>query len=74
MKKILTILILLVVLLASCEMSANQEEAQDLTSTFREVNYKGHSYVLFRSTIGNTGYAGLTHNPDCQCNKGEQNE
>lgn len=65
---------MLVVLLVSCEMPTNQEEAQDLTSAFREVNYKGHSYILFRSTMGNAGYAGLTHNPDCPCKKGTNNE
>ena len=70
MKKILAILIMLVALLTSCDTSANQEEAQEITSTFREVNYKGHSYIMFKYCTGYQGYAGLTHNPDCPCKKG----
>lgn len=75
MKKILIILVLLVTLLTSCELSADKETLQQFSAeTFHEVEYKGHSYIMFKYAIGNAGYAGLTHNPDCQCKKGEQNE
>lgn len=72
MKKILAILIMLAALLASCDTSATQEEAQEFTSTFREVNYKGHSYIIFtyHNPGSYAGYGGLTHNPNCPCKKG----
>jgi len=72
MKKILAILILLAALLSSCDTSVSQEEAQEITSTFREVNYKGHSYIMFmyNNEGSYAGYGGLTHNPDCKCQKG----
>jgi len=76
MKKILAILLMLAALLASCDISENQDEEQELTSTFREVNYKGHSYIIFmyHNTGSYAGYGCLTHNPDCQCKKGGNNE
>ena len=69
MKKILAILVMLAALLASCDETAEQrqERFQSFsTEEFCEVEYKGHSYIMF----GHQGYAGLTHNPDCPCKKG----
>ena len=76
MKKILVTLVMFLALLSSCSLSANQEEAQEITSTFQEVNYKGHSYIIFMYSIAGTyaGYGGLTHNPDCPCKKGDNND
>ena len=72
MRKILLTLIMFLALLSSCKISPNQEEAQEITSTFQEVNYKGHSYIIFiyNNAGSYDGYGGLTHNPDCKCLKG----
>ena len=74
--KIIATLIIFLMLLSSCKISANQEEAQDITSTFQEVEYKGHSYILFMYHVSGAyaGYGGLTHNPDCKCQKGDTDE
>ena len=73
MKKILAILILLAALLASCGVSEDKETMQQFsTENFCEVEYKGHSYIMFMYSVGYVGYAGLTHNPDCQCKKGSE--
>lgn len=76
MKKVLATLVMFLALLSSCDLSANQEETQELTSAFQEVNYKGHSYIVFmyHQTGAYTGYGGLTHNPDCKCQKGGEDE
>jgi len=74
MKKILAILILLAALLASCGVSEDKETMQQFsTENFCEVEYKGHSYIMFMYSVGYVGYAGLTHNPDCPCKKGGDN-
>lgn len=68
MKKILCMLII-AVCLSSCA-DANQQEVQEYANdSFREIEYKGHSYIMFRSTEGYSGFAGLEHNPDCSCHK-----
>lgn len=76
MKKILAIMIMLAALLASCDETAEQrqERFQSFsTEEFCEVEYKGHSYIMFMYDFGHQGYAGLTHNPDCPCKKGGDN-
>ena len=61
--------LLLALCMSSCE-SASQEEAQSYAErTFREIEYKGHSYIMFFYAEGYSGYAGLEHNPDCPCHK-----
>ena len=71
MKKILAILILLVALLASCNNASKQEQLQQFSDeNFYEIEYKGHSYIMFMYSFGHQGYAGITHNPDCPCKKG----
>lgn len=76
MKKVLATLVIFLALLSSCTLPANQEESQEITSTFQEVDYKGHSYIIFmyHQKGAYTGYGGLTHNPDCKCQKGGQYE
>lgn len=71
MKKILAILVLFVVLLTSCDESKQKQLQQFSAENFCEVEYKGHSYIMFRYCVGYQGYAGLTHNPDCPCKKGD---
>lgn len=53
--RIKAILIVFTVLLSSCVISADEEEAQQLTNSFQEVEYKGHSYIVF------TYYNGLSY-------------
>ena len=74
--KIIATLIIFLVLLAGCDISADQEKAQEVTSTFREVEYKGHSYIVFMYHPAGSyaGFGGLTHNPDCKCQKGDTDE
>lgn len=74
MKKILIILVLLVALLTSCSHGSQDELQQIVNNGFHEVEYKGHSYIMFKYAVGNAGYAGLTHNPDCPCKKGGNDE
>jgi hypothetical protein len=78
MKKILAILIMLVALLASCDDETAEQKQERLqrfsTDTFCEVEYKGHSYIMFLYGRDNQGYSGLTHNPDCPCKKGGNDE
>jgi len=75
MKKILMILVLLITLLSSCEVSADKDSLQQFSiENFHEVEYKGHSYVMFMYNVGNCSFAGLTHNPDCQCQKERKDE
>lgn len=76
MKKILTTLAIAVVLLSSCTISADQEEAQKMVDTFQEVEYKGHSYIVFAYHYGGTytSFGGLTHNPDCEKCKEEKQD
>lgn len=64
---------MLAALLASCDKTAEQKQERlqrFATKHFSEVEYKGHSYIMFKYTFGDHGYAGLTHNPDCPCKKG----
>lgn len=71
MRKMLAILILLTALLASCKPVSKQEELQQFSDeNFYEIEYKGHSYIMFMHDFGHQGFAGLTHNPDCPCKKG----
>jgi len=67
-KMILGILTLTLIL-SSCE-SATQQEAQEYADkTFKEIEYKGHSYIMFFYVEGYSGFAGLEHNPECPCYK-----
>lgn len=59
--------LLLALCMSSCE-GASQGEAQEYADKiFREIEYKGHSYIVFFHAEGNAGFAGFEHNPDCPC-------
>lgn len=30
--------------------------------------FKGHSYIIMKTSVPYKGYGGITHNPDCGCN------
>ena len=71
MKKILIILSALV--LSSCDEGTS---VIDLRSTGDEIfdkiyhfKYKSHDYIMFRKDLGNSGVAGVVHDPDCKCNQ-----
>lgn len=68
MKKLLLVLVCILAL-QSCVISADEEDAKKMAETFQEVEYKGHSYIIFAYHLGGSyvGYGGLTHNPDCPC-------
>lgn len=67
--------LLLAFCMSSCANATEQEIQEYANDSFREIEYKGHSYIMFRSTEGYSGYAGLEHNPDCPCHKkGGQND
>lgn len=70
MKKLLLVLACIAAL-QSCTISADEEDAKEMAETFQEVEYKGHSYIIFAYHPGGSyaGYSGLTHNPDCHCHK-----
>lgn len=69
--RIKAILIVFTALLSSYTVSADKEEAQQLTDAFQEVEYREHSYIVFTYHYEPSyeGYGGLTHNPDCKCLK-----
>lgn len=71
MKKLLLLALLCIIALQSCVISADEEDAKKMAETFQEVEYKGHSYIIFAyHTAGSyIGFGGLTHNPDCPCYK-----
>lgn len=70
MKKLLLALVCILAL-QSCVISADEEDAKKMAETFQEVEYKGHSYIIFayHHAASYAGYGGLTHNPDCPCHK-----
>jgi hypothetical protein len=70
MKKLLLALVCIIAL-QSCTISADEEDAKEMVETFQEVEYKGHSYIVFAyHTVGSyASFSGLTHNPDCPCHK-----
>ncbi len=79
MKKLLPMLALLT--LTGC---ANQDNASDdnrYQYPIREVEYKGHSYIIFKGSPGaayghSSGcYSGAVHDPDCaQCKQHNREE
>ena len=76
MKKLI-ILILTVVLCSCCtlEIPSPDKKTMQQTENFRgdisEVEYKGHSYIIFEHasyTVEGIGL-GVIHDPDCYCTK-----
>lgn len=70
MKKLLLVLACAIGL-QSCVISADEEDAKKMSETFQEVEYKGHSYIIFayHPVASYASFGGLTHNPDCPCHK-----
>jgi len=70
MKKLLLALVCIIAL-QSCTISADKEEAEKMAESFQEVEYKGHSYIIFayHQAFSYAGYGGISHNPDCPCHK-----
>lgn len=68
-------LIILLLLTATCESTVVERTHQEQTVNFHgdisEVEYKGHSYIVFRYC--GPGYDGIglgvMHDPDCYCMK-----
>lgn len=55
-------MLLMLVGLCSC---VNRGPVATIT-TVTEFTYKGHSYIWFSKS---SGQSGIVHNPDCRCNK-----
>ena len=67
------ILLIVVFVLLACNSSEDNELRTEIveTSSYIEVKplkYKGHDYLWFRSKL-RKGFGGVTHNPECKCNK-----
>ena len=78
MKKLLSVLILLV-LFVSCGESPKREivgECNSKVETIRNdvssdievqtLTYKGHDYIMFKRGIGKYAMMGVEHDPDCK--------
>lgn len=73
MKKLLLIMAL-ALCLQSC-LSSDEQEVQAMADEhFMNTEYKGHKYVVFMFSIGQAGFAGLEHDPDCPCHAIEGEE
>lgn len=69
MKK-LTIILIAIVCTVSCEQPMTQQQRDaDMAAHITEFNYKGHKYLLYKLSYKNGGIGGITHDPDCPCNK-----
>ena len=82
MKKILVVILLVLGLLASCNCESPKREmpvepVKELTETnymplehANKFTYEGHSYIVFYSHVNMyKGFAGVVHDPDCECQK-----
>lgn len=63
------------VCLASCSEMTKEEKARyedeqnkAIVGHFRKLEYKGHSYIVYREYHGQYHtFSGITHDPDCNC-------
>lgn len=71
MKKLTIILTAIVCMAAmvSCEPPTQQQRDADMAAHITEFNYKGHKYLLYKQSYNHGGIGGITHDPDCPCNK-----
>lgn len=72
MKKKLTlsILALLALMLTGCEDNKTQQQIDAKMATeITTFSYKGHNYLKYYHPAGNSTVAGITHDPDCPCQK-----
>lgn len=70
-KLLLTILALLALTLTGCEEeNVSKDDGFDRYDSIQTAEYNGHSYIIYK------GYrkGGITHDPDCPCQKGGENE
>ena len=70
MKKIIILLVIL--LLSACRVKAPEKviiEQQNTTfwGEISEVEYKGHTYIVFTEGNGYGEGLGVIHDPDCPC-------
>jgi len=65
-------LVILALLVCSCTNKYREPGTEIIENSnyieAKPLEYKGHSYLLFRSLDGK-GFGGATHNPDCKCIK-----
>lgn len=47
--------------------SQREFENQAILNSLRTVDYKGHSYIIYREVLGTKNFGGITHDPDCGC-------
>lgn len=71
MKKTTIILTAIVCMVAmvSCDPDTQQQRDADMATHITEFNYKGHRYMLYRSSYSRYAIDGITHDPDCLCCK-----
>lgn len=50
-------------------MTQREAENMAIVNNFRTVEYNGHSFIVYREIYGTKNFGGLTHDPDCKCNK-----
>ena len=56
---------LLLHILTSCSPAVKEDNVPGTDLQVREVNYKGHSYLIFTDIYNHAGRMGVVHNPDC---------
>lgn len=62
---ILGLICLLLYILTSCSPAVKEDNVPDTDLQVREVNYRGHSYLVFTDLYNHAGRLGVVHNPDC---------
>lgn len=66
----ITLFALLALTLTGCEDNKTQQQIDvEIASEITEFNYKGHRYLKYYHRTGNVTVAGITHDPDCPCQK-----
>ena len=67
MKKLfLTILALLALTLTGCEKETKEQRDERYSYRIITITYKGHNYIVLSAS---TWCNGITHDPDCPCQK-----
>ena len=76
MKIFILYAVIAVVVLAACSgelerEKRNQREAEEkaIKSNLRSVDYKGHTYIVYREIYGTKNFGGITHDPECRCHR-----
>lgn len=81
MKKLTTIaLTLLALATTGCSIpektpgQKKREIENKIESRITEFNYKGHQYILYKSSNFDNSCSGMVHDPDCPCHKQQTTE